>query len=248
MPPVSPEEKRFFARMTDLAEKADRTGCAVFTPFLDLRQRELALQAVSGVITRPILYGGYPEAERVMVGLSPYGSMEETEFPLLSLDFTVHGEFDHRDVLGSILGLGLERDRVGDILLFEGGFRVFVAEKTADFVTGQLTRIGRGLATFTPGAGDGVAVGPRFEQRSDTLASSRLDCVVAAIANCSRSEAMERIERGTVEVNHRTVLKATAQPEAGDVLSVRGKGKFRVDDLSGVTKKGRIVLKYSKYL
>lgn len=206
------------------------------------------MQAVAGLSVSTTLFGGYDGAERVMLGLAPYGDVDTADFPLLPLDFTVYGAFDHRDVLGSILGLGLERDRVGDILLFEGGFRVYVSEKMADFLTDQLTRVGRESVRYTPGAGEGRNLGPRFEQRSDTIASARLDCIVSAVTSCSRGDATEWITRGLVSINHLTVVKPTCQPDEGDVLSVRGKGKFRIDDLSGVSKKGRIILKYSKYL
>lgn len=234
--------------MADLAQKAESKGITVFTPFLDLRERELAVQAVAGLPVTATPFGGYASAERVMLAFSCYGQTEPDDFPLLSLDYTVHGAFDHRDVLGSILGLGLQRDRVGDILLFEGGFRVFVSEKIADFLLDQLTRVGREAVHYTPGAGDGLDLGPRYEAHTDTVASTRLDGIVAAVAACSRGDATGWIERGLVSVNHLVVTKATTQIDAGDVLSVRGKGKFRIDDLSGLSKKGRVILKYSKYL
>ena len=88
----------------------------------------------------------------------------------------------------------------------------------------------------------------RTQQRSGTVASMRLDCVVSELINRPRSEASELIERGMVTVNHLTVTKLTAEPEAGDVITVRGSGKFKIDDESGVSRKGRIILLYSKYI
>lgn len=245
-PPASPEEKLFTARIADLIKKSQKTGMAEFSAFLNLRERELALQTASKLSCEVSVFGGYDEAERVILGFS-YEEIGKNDFPIVPLDFTVYGEIDHRDILGSVLALGLTREPVGDILLSEKGFRIFVSERIAEFVKTELTRVGRMKAEYDENGEDSFAA-PRFEEESDTVASLRLDSVIAAIANLSRNDASSLIEKGFVSVNHLTVEKATLTVDTGDVISVRGKGKFRIDDTGKTTKKGRIVLNYSKYL
>lgn len=243
-PASSPEEKLFTARIADLIKKSQKTGMAEFSAFLNLRERELATQTASKLNADVSFFGGYEGAERVMLCVK--GEYEE-DFPIVPLDFTVYGEFDHRDVLGSVLALGLTREPVGDILMSENGFRIFVSERIADFVKTELKRVGRMKAEFKE-TEEAFFLEPRFEALTDTVASLRLDSVVASIANLSRSDAVSLIERGYVSINHLTVEKTTLIVEEGDVISVRGKGKFRIDDTGKITKKGRTVLSYSKYL
>lgn len=243
-PPASPEEKLFTARIADLIRKSQKTGMAEFSAFLNLRERELAAQTVSKLNAEADFFGGYDGAERVMLCVK--GECEE-DFPIVPLDFTVYGEFDHRDVLGSVLALGLTREPVGDILMGENGFRIFVSDRIADFLKTELKRIGRMKAEYNKN-GEEEFFTPRFEEDSDTVASLRLDSVVASIANLSRGDATALIERGYVSVNHLTVEKITLTVETGDVISVRTKGKYRIDDTGKQTKKGRTVLRYSKYL
>ena len=243
-PPESPEEKRFTAFIADRIRNSLRSGKAEFSAFLNLRERELALQTAGKLSAQVTFFGGCEDAERVMLGV---GEPSEEDFPITPLDFAVFGEFDHRDVLGSILGLGLDRSAVGDIRLCDGGFRVYVSSPVADFIQSELVRVGRAAAK--PLEGGSLAFREAaFEQKSATLASVRLDGIVAAITDLSRADATQLITRGLVAVNHRVVEKGTYSPEEGDVLSVRGKGKFRIDDLGGTSRKGRVIVKYSKYL
>ena len=241
-PPVSTEEKRFLARVADLLRRAEKSGQAVFSDFLDLREQELAKQAAGSTPT--VFFGGFTGAERVMLGVNV---TEGADFPIIPLDFTVYGSFDHRDVLGSVLGLGLDRAKVGDILLCDGGFRVFLADTVASFVASELSRVGRAPVKQAESGSLPVSL-PRREEHTDTLASVRLDSLVAAMANLSRADATALITRGMVMVNHLPVEKPSFSPEEGDVLSLRGYGKFEIDDLGGVSRKGRVIVRYRKYL
>ena len=244
-PAASPEEKLFTAHIADIAKMSIRNGRAEYSAFLNLRERELALQTASrfGVFTE--VFGGYGDAERVMLRVCPYEDEEET-FPIKSLDFTVKDEFDHRDVLGSILALGISREPIGDILVFDGGFRVFVSEKIADFIVSELKRVGRYPAEYAPLRSE-LKYEPEFASDSGTVASPRLDSVVAEITNLSRQDAVSLVEKGFVSVNHMIVQKTSHTVEENDVLSVRTKGKYKIDDLSGISRKGRVIIKYRKY-
>jgi len=242
-PPVSPEEKRFCALIADRIRQSEQSGRAVFTGFLNLREQELARQTAGKLCAGVTFFGGYENAERVMLGA---GECTEADFPLCAVCFAVYGEFDHRDALGSILALGLSRDPIGDIIKTENGFCVFVSSAVAPFLRTELTRVGRAAAKSCEG--EAPAFTAQTEEHSDTVASVRLDSIVAAVANISRADAVELITRGLVSVNHCVTEKVTLSPEAGDVLSVRGHGKFCLDSLDGVSRKGRIILRYRKYL
>lgn len=145
------------------------------------------------------------------------------------------------------MSLGLERDTVGDIIVGKKESYVFVDESVAEYVISQVTKIGSsGVEVFKDNSKE-LEVAETFSDFSDTIASKRLDCVVAAFGNCSRGKAAEIIEMGLVSVGGLEVTKVTKEITEGDVISIRRKGKFIVDGISDVTKKGRLVLKYRKY-
>ena len=159
-------------------------------------------------------------------------------------------ELTHRDYLGAVLGLGLERDVMGDISVMDKYSAYLVLKKEmADFVATNLTKVARDTVKIScmpsdfsmPTARLSVAV-------RDTVASARLDCVVAALTNFSREKAQMAVRSGLVELNYETVDACDTTVEPPCVLSVRGVGKFAVLSFDGETKKGRIRLSAEKYV
>ena len=245
VPPSSQEEKIFAAHIADLAKLSERRETAEFSAFLNLRERELALQAAARFSVETTLFGGYPEAERVVLRTAPLGT-KPGGFPIRALDFASSVPVTHRDVLGSILALGISRDPIGDILVSRDGFRVFVMEGIADFIASGLKKAGKASVRYSPGTDMGGKA--TIEENSGTVSSPRLDGVVAELAGCSRGSAEELITSGRVSVNHMTVEKPSYTVETGDVISVRGKGKFKVEDMGGISRKGRVIIKYGRYV
>ena len=195
-------------------------------------------------------FGGYAEAERKVLGFFPdFLEPKESLFPLQALTFTYRTEaaLSHRDFLGSLMALGIERSIVGDILPGEGSCIVFVRAELADYIIQDLQKIGREGVKITRGMDVPLPDAHTFETLSGVIASERLDCMVAFLCRTGRSQAAELISSGSVAKNHRETLSVSDKLREGDVLSIRKHGKFIIDRLGPLTAKGRLTVMCRKY-
>ena len=191
-----------------------------------------------------------PERALMEVGFDDLAERLSSSTCVLCVKGSHFCELTHRDYLGSVLGLGLERDVMGDISVMDkySAYMVFKREM-ADFVAANLTKVAHDTVKVSllpsdfsmPTARLSVAI-------RDTVASARLDCVVAALTNFSREKAQMAVRSGLVELNYETVEACDTTVEPPCVLSVRGVGKFSVLSFDGETKKGRMRLSAEKYV
>ena len=239
------------SRIRDAIRLCDTSSFPKFVGFLRPEETETVFSVLQSIPTKQAFFGGYEDAERVFFGAFPEWC-EETEafFPISSLTFTFRpcDNLSHRDFLGTFMSLGIARETVGDILIEKGRAVAFFADPQADFVAGQVEKVGgvgvnitKGHILPLPGMGS-------FQENTDTVASMRLDCVVAALLSCSRNAAVEFIESKIVSVNSVCTEKTTKFVQAGDKITIRGKGKFLIEDVSGPTKKDRLIIKYKKFI
>lgn len=236
-------------RLYDTANISERTNKPKFLGFLSEEQSVFARNILEKLDCSYEFYGGYDEAQRVMLGCLPEW-VNEAEFPITAVtaEFRKVDKLTHRDVLGSLMALGLKRETVGDILVEEGRAVVFLCSENADYVIGQISKIGRVGVTLKKGYEHPLPkVGEMVEQRV-TVASERLDCVVSALIGVSRNKATEKIEQSLVTLNSVVTEKVTAKVTDGDIVSVRSRGKFFVESIQNKTKKDRLILKYKKYV
>ena len=174
------------------------------------------------------------------------------EIPIVPL--TVRGSgfraLGHRDFMGGILSLGVDRAVIGDIaVLSESEALVFAAERIAPFLERELTRIGRdAVICERRDLSPGYEIPRRFEEIPVTVASLRLDGMVKALTGKSREDAAAMVRQGLVELNYRETADVAKETAEGDVLSVRGFGKFVVGAVSGSTRSGRLRVACRKYL
>ncbi len=159
-------------------------------------------------------------------------------------------KMSHRDYLGAALHLGLERDAIGDIVvLSDREALVFCLDGMAPFLAENLTRIANDTVTATiDSPPDDFAPDRTFADVSDTIASGRLDCIVAALANLSRDAAAAFVRDGMVDVDFEPELRPDRQILPPAILSVRSVGRFRILPYEGETRKGRLRLHAKKYL
>jgi RNA-binding protein YlmH len=174
------------------------------------------------------------------------------EIPIVPLSVRGSGfrELSHRDFMGGILSLGVDRAVIGDIAVLSGSEAlVFAADRIAPFLEAELTRIGRDAVTCVRIPPDPCFLVPRrYEEIPVTVASLRLDGLVKALTGQSRENAAETVRAGLVEVNYRETDEASRPVAEGDILSGRGYGKYIVGAPAGSTKSGRIRLVCRKYL
>lgn len=242
-------EKLLLSRFSDLERSTERGHKASFSRFLDPREQRLFAERY-----RPrcpyMLWGGYPDAERKMVGFFPdYLQPDGAEFPLVPLRIAASDELGHRDILGALMSLGIERNLIGDIAKEEMGPVLFAAESVKDFLILECTRAGRTRMKLSEASFESLAILPKeWKAISGTVASLRLDCVLGLLTGASRSQADEMLRREAASVNHSVCTKGSLTLSAGDVLSVRGHGRAEVLEIGGETKKGRMRLTLKKYI
>ena len=241
------------ARLEDMMADTGRTGRPRFLGFLTPAER-VACEEFLGKAwsARCAFFGGYEDAERTLLGLGTERAPPAEDFPVAALTavWRDHRPLSHRDLLGGLLALGIRRDCVGDIAVRAEERRavLFVSETVAGLIRMDFRSAGRTEVTLTDGIPADMSLEPMLEPLVRTVASVRLDCVLAAMLDVSRSEAVAMIGSGLARPDGRACLKPDAVLNEGVVLSVRGRGKYRVDEIGGLTRKGRIRLKYSKYI
>lgn len=261
---IKDEFSVLFARIDDLCRRAERGAIGV-CGFLSPRERHFIEKHIreSGVSLKCLTFGGYSGAERRRAFILPE-FLEDSESyaeiaPFCDTEAIVclfvaesgYKKLSHRDYLGSVLSLGIDRSVVGDIVLSSeaGGAYIFCDGGIADFIAMELTRVGTDTVKVKR-----VEIGEDFAPKralshvSDTVASARVDCVVAALCSLSREKAATAVRSGLVEVEYETEEAPDRVIVPPCVMSVRGYGKFIVNSLSEHTRKGRIRLDADKYV
>lgn len=197
-----------------------------------------------------LLWGGYEEAERVMAGFFPdYMEPSADSFPLTALTFKYRSgdKLGHRDFLEAFMQLGIERSVVGDILVGEGRTVAFIRQEMERYFLDNLRKIGRMGVKIAVGCEEPLPSIREYKDISGVVASDRLDCIAALLCRTSREKAARLITSGAVMVDHQEVLSVDRRLEEGDVISVRGHGKFVLDSFGPLTGKGRLTVKCRKY-
>lgn len=245
------ETKLLFSKTADLSRLCLKNCYPAFSKFMDAS----SLMKVSK-IREPgctyISYGGYEDAERRVMGCFPDGYYEEDTysemFPLCILKLLPSDTegLTHRDYLGSLMGLGISRECIGDIVLFPEGAYVVCMEDVKTYILTNLDRIGRKSLKILPCEKEAMP-GKTLVRKSVTVASDRLDCIVAQVRGCSRNQVEELIRQGKVQVNYLQADSSSKKLKPSDVVSVRGFGKFIYVGISGETKKGRLKIDYDLY-
>lgn len=256
-------EKNFdglYARLDDLKRCAGRGDLGI-SAFLSPRELYFAENYLRRTGCDFISFGGYSGAERKRIYILPEYMAElsdtegfsdfgfSTELSVIKVNASGFVELSHRAFMGSLLSLGIEREVIGDILIVDGGALVVCDGKMSGFLLENWQRVGKDkvkleLCTLPKN----FCAHREYQALSDTVASPRLDCVVAALCSLSRERARDVVESGLVELNYELEERADREVLKDSVLSVRGFGKFRILSLSDKTRKGRYRLSAEKYL
>lgn len=251
------EERTLLARTMDRIEQAERRNIPAYTSFLSPHEGE----AVSRLIAASghpwhLFYGGFEGAERRVCAFLPEW-MEDGEDafgedgPIVALRASWHqGEtLTHRDLLGALMGMGVTREKVGDLLVAEGRCDILVLREVSAFLLQSMESAGRVKLRLERVPLSGVEP-PQVQVKliRDTVAALRLDAVAASGFSISRSKAADLISAGRVNLNWQECQKGDRTVEEGDVISCRGLGKCVVKEVGGRSKKGRIGLLIQRFL
>ncbi len=262
---LNKETAILFARLDDLCGVAMQ-GQLASTPFLSPRELHFSEKylASRGMDSRFISWGGYEGAERKRIFILPdyidapveYLSILEygfdDSFAAVEVKGSGYKALSHRDFLGSILGLGLERSVIGDIIVFDGEKPraiIFCDKAVALFICENLLKVSSdNVKTAEVSVGGVKFPEKKFLHISDTVASERLDGVVAALLSLSRERAKQLVIDGAVELDFEACERPDKSVPSSCIITVRGHGKFRINSLLDRTKKGRLRLDADKYV
>ncbi len=254
---MNKEDIQIIKRYTDLSVQADRRDHIVYSDFLNMNEISLLHEKKADYSSAFSLYGGYPDAERQIAAFYPFTSSFTPEdmieqYPIACIVFRpVNKKFadvsSHRDVLGAVMNLGIERKKIGDIVIKEQQIYVLCHKLVAQMLLTELTKIKHTVVSGQLASGVQIDICPQYEDKEGSIASNRLDAFVSEICNLSRNKASEMILGEKVFINGRMISNHNQKVSPGDVISFRGYGKVRFNDFLNTTKKGKIRISYSIY-
>ncbi|PTX51946.1 RNA-binding protein YlmH [Melghirimyces profundicolus] len=247
-----PDERMFVERVLDWVGQAEERYRPTLTPFLNPREQTISKMLVRRAPDLEITFdGGYSDAERKRAWiLPPFIKEEDHRLTCLELEpADTSSKLKHPDVLGSLLGLGLKREVIGDILSPGPGCQIVVASEIAAFIRSQLNRVGR-VSVHVKEIPKSHLRPPEQTTQSITasVASLRLDAVASEAFRLSRRKAATLIKSGKCRVNWKPTENPAEPVGEGDMISLRGHGRARVDETLGETRKNRLLIRLIRYL
>ncbi len=241
-------------RLLELSRVAYQKGIVTYSDFLNLNELNiLHTTPKNEFFTQYETFGGYSDSERQMVAFLPDALYYAHFYPIKVLKISpLQKKFaeslSHRDYLGAILNLGIDRCKLGDILLIDGDVHLFVQESLADFICRNLTRIRHTSVYVEVEDEQTFSYTPAIEEIKGTVASVRLDSLLSLVFLASRSKLVPLIEGGRVFVNGKLITTNSYNVKENDIVSVRKLGRFRYKGVLSQTKKGRYYVLLEKYI
>ncbi|MEE0968665.1 MAG: YlmH/Sll1252 family protein [Clostridia bacterium] len=264
------DKKLLSARLSDLANKSER-GYVCSSGFLDPAEAIYSKKFIKrlGKTNLSFFFGGYKDAERRCLFFLPAyyeGLVHDTESPtllieqfsedisssvqMISISGSGYKNLTHRDYMGAILNMGIDRSAVGDICVTgENSCVLFAAPAVASLICSGLERIGtdKVKTEIIPLSAD-FSYERKMKDINHTVASDRVDCVVSALCGESREKSKSIILSGLVDLNYSSCTQTDTRIKNGDIISIRKVGKFIIFDITEETKKGRLRLSAKKYI
>lgn len=251
------DDQMLLAKIHDKISAGQRRNIPSNTCFLTGREQILAQRLLDRTSREGVtFFGGTGSAERKVCAYVPeyyeaseYLYSDESPVAALRAVISSYDTLTHRDFLGGILGQGIKREILGDIFVSDDHCDFLVLREMAPYLLQHLTNVGRARIQLSEIALSELEVPEqRVKVIRDTVASLRLDSIIASGFQMGRSKAQGLIAAGKTELNHLLVTKADKEVSEGDVISVRGLGKMRVAEIRGLTKKGRTAIVLERYL
>ena len=241
-------------RLNELAIRAERTGQVCCTRFLEPTQADAARSAANRAGCAVAFWGGFEDAERTVAAFHGGEPPQPADYPISALRIDWNAKFanpGHRDLLGAVMGLGIEREVTGDIAMGERRGEkcayLFALSDMADYIAATLSDAGRASVKVSVAAEEPALLPLEGTSMRLTVQQERLDAVLAAACRLSRGEAQKLIAAGLVKLNHAINTRSDAKLAEGDLISARGHGRVRVDAFQGESRRGRRIVNVFKY-
>ena len=238
--------------LIDLSRQANRKGIVLFSDFLNLNELNIYHQCESEFATKTESFGGVSYAERQIIAFIPDALYYEWTYPIAALKVEpAYPKFaeklGHRDLLGSVMTLGIDRSKIGDILMGDGCYYILCEESMAPYFMANLDKIRHTVVKLSPVSADALGQQQKFEEKDGIITSNRLDSMIACVYKFSRSQALEFFKAEKVFVNGKCVQNPSYRCREADIISVRGYGRFIFEREMGETNKGRMKVRYKLY-
>lgn len=245
-----PEERTFVDRVLQWQDEVHERYAPKLTDFLDPREQDMIKQIIGNHPDVGVSFsGGVDGTERKRALLTPpYIEVSPDDFELTAFEITYPAKFvslSHPDLLGAMMGLGLKRDKFGDIIVQDSSAQLIVAKEIADFVKMNLTQAGK--ASISPEEIDLFTIRmneAEWEEQTGTVSSLRLDTVLAEVYNLSRTKVSNMIEHDRAKLNWKVISQPSSEVAAGDYLSLRSFGRSKIISLDGKTKRDKWRITY----
>lgn len=240
------EEQPFIEKVNSWVKEVEDTYAPKLTEFLDPRQRFIAESIVRNSELMLAAEGGFPDSERKRMLIYPdYYSPETDEFQISLYEVHYPQKFvdmKHSQLLGSLLSVGIDRSRFGDIQIAEEKVQFAVAEEVSEYIHVNFTQVGKVKVSVKPilNMAEVIDAKEEWAEEMHIISSLRLDTVVASFTNCSRAKASSLIKGEKVKVNWAMIDQQAFEVEEHDVLSVRGFGRYKILSIEGRTRKDKI--------
>lgn len=250
------EEKLILSKVMDKISFCEKRNQIQVTDFLDLAKQELIKKfLIKQNVNNVKFFGGIEGTERKALLIYPNKIENLINDNKVSFDEFIKviritlpneniGQYEHRNYLGALIKLGIKREKIGDILVDKNGADIIISKEVEKFLISNLSELTR----FQKAEIKTIKLNEikKVEQEKETIkitvSSMRLDNIIAELAHCSRSKAEEILEDQRVFVNYENITKATKEIKQNDKITIRGKGRFEVKEITGNTKKGKIMI------
>lgn len=235
-------------RFIELADRADERFYTTFTDFLNMEEQSVLKN--TKLSTPYHLFGGYEMAERCVAGFGENSKYDEFPISIIKIEPLQQkfaDKLSHRDFLGSLMGLGIKRELLGDIVIAENIGFLFCIESIANYIVQNLDKVKHTSVKCKIVDELPKTAIKEPDEVKITVSSLRLDVVVAGVYNFSRNEVKEHFVARKIFVNSKLTENFSQIVKSGDVISVRGFGRFVYCDTLGTTKKNRLIISVKVY-
>lgn len=250
---MNAEENAILSRLLDIDKMAIKRNCILYSDFLNVAEYSLFITNKELFKCDIKVYDFYDMPERQMIAFLPDASFI-ADFPIDIIKCTpksrkFSSEITHRDVLGSLMGLQIERKLIGDIFIVDNkDAYIFTESKISQFLIDSLNQIGRNSYQLSIENGIDINIFKRdFLEKSGSIASKRLDVIVAECTNKSRANSSDCIKKGDVYVNSLICDNISYICKENDIISIRHQGKYKILEFLDFTRSGRIKFSYLVY-
>lgn len=235
----------------DMILRTERSGIDSYTCFLDEYQQALAQELLKKYRKRVdyCFWGGFENASRKVLRISDISGIQSeiNDFPFkcLTFHFNRSADLSHRDFLGACMSCMIKREVIGDIIIHEDRAQIFIADSCASVVS-SIDKVKNTKVRIVDDE-PVIAARQQYDEITAAAASERIDAVIHVILPLSREKSAEIIKKGLVSINGIPTVSVSTRLREGDIISIRGKGKFRFKEITGSTKKGRIRICVEKF-